>query len=139
MLMLFSAIEIQKLQDRIPAQVDRQQPVYFEDAHGRIAPFHVEFVNSLKVHYQNMSIRGSRRSLKVGAGFSGYNESTVLRRAWTQKGGKYGIYGPRVHVKEKARSSGALGLCISAGKKGEYEHGLSPTTNINVFMSWMSD
>ena len=43
------AVEMQKLHGQLPPQVDRQQPVYFEDAHGRVVPFHVEFVNSFEV------------------------------------------------------------------------------------------
>jgi len=40
---------MQKMQQNLPPQIDRQQPVLFEDAHGRIAPFHVEFINSFEV------------------------------------------------------------------------------------------
>ncbi|KAH0544784.1 hypothetical protein FGG08_001151 [Glutinoglossum americanum] len=36
---------IMKLQRNIPPQIERQQPVLFEDAHGRVAPFHIEFIN----------------------------------------------------------------------------------------------
>lgn len=42
-------LDTQKLQSIIPPQIDRQQPVLFEDAHGRIAPFHVEFINCFEV------------------------------------------------------------------------------------------
>ena len=43
-------MDMQNIQCRLPPQVDRQQPVYFEDAHGRVAPFHVEFINSFEVN-----------------------------------------------------------------------------------------
>ena len=42
-------LDMQKLQQHIPPQIDHQKPVLFEDAHGRIAPFHVEFINSFEV------------------------------------------------------------------------------------------
>ncbi|KAK2597587.1 hypothetical protein N8I77_012365 [Diaporthe amygdali] len=41
-----TVLQMQQGLSQIPAQVDRQQPVIFEDAHGRLAPFHVEFINS---------------------------------------------------------------------------------------------
>ncbi|CZR52510.1 uncharacterized protein PAC_02387 [Phialocephala subalpina] len=37
--------------------IDRQQPVMFEDAHGRIAPFHVEFINSFEAFQAVMEVR----------------------------------------------------------------------------------
>jgi hypothetical protein len=45
------------IQNQLPAQIDRQQPVYFEDAHGRIAPFHIEFINSLEAFQAVMEVR----------------------------------------------------------------------------------
>ncbi|KAF8856733.1 hypothetical protein BDZ45DRAFT_745206 [Acephala macrosclerotiorum] len=48
---------MQKLQQYIPPQIDRQQPVLFEDAHGRIAPFHVEFINSFAAFQAVMEVR----------------------------------------------------------------------------------
>lgn len=39
-------LQMQQQLSNLPAQVDRQQPIVFEDAHGRIAPFHVEFINT---------------------------------------------------------------------------------------------
>jgi uncharacterized protein YhaN len=51
-------LEMQKFQQKqIPLQVDRQQPVYFEDAHGRIAPFHTEFINSREAFQAVMEVR----------------------------------------------------------------------------------
>jgi hypothetical protein len=51
-------LEMQKIQQtQIPLQVDRQQPVYLEDAHGRIAPFHTEFINSLEAFQAVMEVR----------------------------------------------------------------------------------
>lgn len=44
---IFNAVtQIQQLLCSIPPQIEREQPVLFEDAHGRLSPFHVEFINS---------------------------------------------------------------------------------------------
>jgi hypothetical protein len=51
-------LDMQKaLHTQLPPQVDRQQPVYFEDAHGRVMPFHVELINSLEVFKAVMEVR----------------------------------------------------------------------------------
>jgi len=51
-------LEMQKVQQtHIPVQIDRQQPIYFEDAHGRLAPFHIEFINSLEAFQAVMEVR----------------------------------------------------------------------------------
>jgi hypothetical protein len=51
-------LDMQKaLQTQLPPQIDRQQPVYFEDAHGRVAPFHIEFINSLEAFEAVMEVR----------------------------------------------------------------------------------
>lgn len=42
-------LQMQQHVSKLPAQVDRQQPIVFEDAHGRITPFHVEFINTFAV------------------------------------------------------------------------------------------
>ncbi|USP81718.1 hypothetical protein yc1106_08992 [Curvularia clavata] len=42
---------------QIPPQIDRQQPIFFEDAHGRVAPFHIEFINSLEAFQAVMEVR----------------------------------------------------------------------------------
>lgn len=59
---IFDAVnQMQQLLGNIPPQVGREQPVLFEDAHGRLAPFHVEFINSyaafqavLEARFENM-------------------------------------------------------------------------------------
>jgi hypothetical protein len=49
-LQIFRAvIEIQKFMTTLPAQVLREQPVYFTDAYGLEVPFHLEFVYSSEV------------------------------------------------------------------------------------------
>lgn len=59
---IFNAVtQMQQLLCSIPPQIEREQPVLFEDAHGRLAPFHVEFINSygafqavLEARFENM-------------------------------------------------------------------------------------
>lgn len=61
-IIIFDAItQMQQLLLEIPPQIQREQPVTFEDAHGRITPFHVEFINSygafqavLEARFENM-------------------------------------------------------------------------------------
>ncbi|KAH8704057.1 hypothetical protein BGW36DRAFT_287612 [Talaromyces proteolyticus] len=47
----------ENLDEKLPPQIRTQQPVHFEDAHGRIAPFHIEFVNSLDAFLAVMEVR----------------------------------------------------------------------------------
>lgn len=55
---IFSMVmQIQQLHSAISPQVDRQQPVLFEDAHGRRLPFHIEFINSFKVFQSVLEAR----------------------------------------------------------------------------------
>ncbi|KAL8949775.1 MAG: hypothetical protein Q9222_004154 [Ikaeria aurantiellina] len=49
-------LDIQKLLTTIPGQVERQQPVYLNDAFGRYAPFHLEFIRSSKAFISVLSI-----------------------------------------------------------------------------------
>jgi hypothetical protein len=44
-----AVIDLQQSANRLPAQVEFQPPVILEDALGRRAPFHLEFVTSHKV------------------------------------------------------------------------------------------
>jgi hypothetical protein len=53
-----------QMQRNLPPQVLLQQPVILHDALGRIAPFHLEFINSaaalkavLKVRFQHVGLR----------------------------------------------------------------------------------
>lgn len=41
-----TVLQIEQLLSNIPPQVDRQQPIVFEDAHGRQLPLHIELINS---------------------------------------------------------------------------------------------
>ena len=76
-------IEMQKTEGRVPPQVDRQQPVYSEDAHGRVAPFHVEFIDSFEVHYQPISVSALETLLKARTGFSSCDGNPIPPRTRT--------------------------------------------------------
>lgn len=41
-----TVLQMQQLLSNIPPQVDRQQPIVFEDAHGRLLPIYIELINS---------------------------------------------------------------------------------------------
>lgn len=47
----------QQLQNTLPPQIERQQPVIFEDAHGKLAPFSVEFINSFAAFQAVLEVR----------------------------------------------------------------------------------
>lgn len=55
-----TVMEMQQLQANIPPQVERQQPILFEDAHERLAPFHVEFINSFAAFQAVLEVRFSQ-------------------------------------------------------------------------------
>lgn len=44
-----TVLQMQQQLSSLPVQIDRQQPIIFEDAHGRLTPFHIEFINSFEV------------------------------------------------------------------------------------------
>lgn len=50
-------LDMQKLQRNIPPQINLQQPVLFDDAHGRIFPFHLEFINSFEAFQAVIEVR----------------------------------------------------------------------------------
>jgi len=41
--------KLQGTDTHIPAQINRQQPVYMIDAFGKATPFHLEFIQSAEV------------------------------------------------------------------------------------------
>ena len=53
-----------KMQSALPAQVDRQQPVYFLDAFGYLSPMHLEFVNSLEAFLAVLEVRHKHAGLR---------------------------------------------------------------------------
>jgi hypothetical protein len=54
-----------KMQTNLPPQVERQQPVYFLDACGFLAPFHLEFINSWEAFVTVLGIKFKHRGLRV--------------------------------------------------------------------------
>ncbi|ORX95829.1 hypothetical protein BCR34DRAFT_607832 [Clohesyomyces aquaticus] len=54
-----SVLDIHKINStaQIPPQIERQLPVTFEDAHGRLAPLHVEFINSWDAFQAVLEVR----------------------------------------------------------------------------------
>lgn len=55
-----TVMEMQQLQANIPPQIERQQPILFEDAHERLTPFHVEFINSFAAFQAVLEARFSQ-------------------------------------------------------------------------------
>ncbi|KAL8675852.1 MAG: hypothetical protein Q9186_007550 [Xanthomendoza sp. 1 TL-2023] len=49
-------LDLQNLLKSIPGQVERQQPVYLNDAMGRYAPFHLEFIRSKEALISVLSV-----------------------------------------------------------------------------------
>lgn len=52
-----AVIQIQQLLCTIPPQIEREQPVLFEDAHGRLTPFYVDFINSYDAFQAVLEVR----------------------------------------------------------------------------------
>ncbi|KAL8816967.1 MAG: hypothetical protein Q9223_004116 [Gallowayella weberi] len=75
-------LEVQNLLKRIPGQVERQEPVYLNDALGRYAPFHLEFIRSKEALISVLSINfkwvGSA-SRKIKNGDFAIHDSRTLR------------------------------------------------------------
>lgn len=80
---------MQQLLRNIPPQIEREQPVIFEDAHGRITPVHVEFVNSfdafqavLVTRFQNMPGLRMVRNLQYSMQDARSQEILDLSKPW---------------------------------------------------------
>ncbi|KAJ4389646.1 hypothetical protein N0V93_007118 [Gnomoniopsis smithogilvyi] len=52
-----TVIQTQQLQASLPPQIERQRPIIFEDAHERLTPFHVEFINSFAAFQAVLEVR----------------------------------------------------------------------------------
>lgn len=77
-----TVLQIQQLQASLPPQVDRQQPILFEDAHERLTPFHLEFINSFAAFQAVLEVRFSQvPGLKKVKGFEYALQDTALKRA----------------------------------------------------------
>ena len=69
---------VMKLQNDLPAQINRQQPIHFIDACGFHAPFHLEFINSLDAFEAVLKVRFEDKGLRK-----------ILRREYAlERGGK---------------------------------------------------
>jgi hypothetical protein len=44
-------VNMNKIMNNMPCQIERQQPVYLLDALGRYCPFHLEFIQSYEVSH----------------------------------------------------------------------------------------
>ena len=54
---IFQAVlDIQQILTTIPGQIERQQPVYLTDLWGRVAPFHLEFIQSAEALFSVLSV-----------------------------------------------------------------------------------
>lgn len=87
---IFEAItQMQQLLCKIPPQIEHEQPVLFEDAHGRLAPFHVEFINSytafqavLEARFENMPGLRKVRNLEYSMQDMQTKQILDLSRPW---------------------------------------------------------
>lgn len=52
-----TVVHIQQLQSKLPPQIQHQQAVLFEDAHERLTPLHVEFINSFAAFQAVLEVR----------------------------------------------------------------------------------
>lgn len=53
------------MQTSLPPQIERQQPVYFLDACGFLAPFHLEFIKSWEAFIAVLNVNFKTRGLKL--------------------------------------------------------------------------
>lgn len=77
-----TVVQMQQLQSKLPPQIQLQQPVLFEDAHERLTPLHVEFINSFAAFQAVLEIRFSQvPGLKKVKGLEYTMEDTASRRS----------------------------------------------------------
>ncbi|KAL8798929.1 MAG: hypothetical protein Q9182_006276 [Xanthomendoza sp. 2 TL-2023] len=85
-------LEVQNLLKSMPGQVERQQPVYLNDALGRYAPFHLEFIRSKEALISVLSINfkwvGSASRMIMNGDFAIHDSRTQrdidLNRPWEE-------------------------------------------------------
>ncbi|KAB5528937.1 hypothetical protein GE09DRAFT_402314 [Coniochaeta sp. 2T2.1] len=88
-----AVVEMQKtIRSHLPRQIERNQPVYFEDAHGRVFPLHVEFVDSYATFQGVLEIKFGgvpgldkirRHEYVVGVAGSGGEILDMEKGAWS--------------------------------------------------------
>lgn len=77
-----TVLQIQQLQANLPPQVERQQPILFEDAHERLTPFHLEFINSFAAFQAVLEVRFSQvPGLKKVKGMEYALQDTTRKKA----------------------------------------------------------
>lgn len=84
-----TALQMQQLLSNIPAQVDLQQPVFFEDAHGIPARLCLEWFNSLaafqaglEAHFQDMPGLKKVKNLEYALEDVGSKRKIDLTKSW---------------------------------------------------------
>lgn len=109
-------LDIQNHLKNIPGQVERQQPVYLNDALGRYAPFHLEFIRSsealVSVLSINFKVIGSAAEKIQNGDFTIHDKHTKqdieLSRSWEE------FFAPGQHVEMSMifdRPKGCTNLC----------------------------
>ncbi len=70
----------EKIQSSLPPQIERQQPVLLLDACGRLAPMHLEFINSKEAFLAVLRVRFKNRGLsKIERGEFAIQETGAKR------------------------------------------------------------
>lgn len=84
--------QVQQILRSIPPQIECEQPVLFDDAHGRLTPFHVEFINSyaafqavLEARFQNVPGLRKVRNLEYSMRDVQTQQILDLSRSWGNK------------------------------------------------------
>ncbi|KAL8727808.1 MAG: hypothetical protein Q9166_005800 [cf. Caloplaca sp. 2 TL-2023] len=94
-------LDVQNILRTIPGQIERQQPVYLNDALGRYSPFHLEFIRSREALFSVLSInfkwlRSAAKKIQnseFAIHDSGTERDIDLNRPWDQ------CFTPGQHVK----------------------------------------
>ena len=71
---------MEKITNALPPQVERQQPVIFRDALNRIAPIHLEWIDSREAFLAVLKVRFKEHGLRKVA-----NKEFVLRAAGSRE------------------------------------------------------
>jgi hypothetical protein len=79
---------LDKLCNALPQQIENQQPVIFRDALNRVAPIHLEWINSheafmavLEIRFKNSGLQKIRRN-EFSLQKAGSNRDIDLNRPW---------------------------------------------------------
>lgn len=79
---------LEKLYNTLPQQIENQQPVIFRDALNRVAPIHLEWINSheafmavLEIRFKNLGLQKIRRH-EFALQRAGSNSDIDLNRPW---------------------------------------------------------